>query len=103
MELFTLIFVREDFSRRKKITGCLFVIKNLKLNNVDFVYKIAYDHDRGELFAYCVDNFCYVWDCVLAKIKAKLILDTPGIQIGWHRDETSRVSSVRIRFGINLN
>lgn len=63
--------------------------------NVDHIYKISFDAYHGELFACTADNNCYLWDIINFKLKIKFTLQSPGISICWHRDETNKVNIIR--------
>jgi hypothetical protein len=67
--------------------------KNLKREklDVDSIFNISYDHQNGEILAMTADNYCFLWDSVNSKMKAKFLLQSPGINICWHKDEKSKV------------
>ena len=37
------------------------------------------------------DNYCFLWDSLNSKMKAKFLLQSPGVNICWHKDEKSKV------------
>ena len=60
--------------------------------DAEIVYKIAYDHNNGELIAFTADNSCFLWNCELSKLE-QFVLQSSGVGICWHRDEKNKVGS----------
>ena len=58
--------------------------------DVECIYNIAFDHQNGDLVAFTADNYCYLWDYVESRLRATFQLQSPGINICWHRDEKSK-------------
>lgn len=63
------------------------VVKKIE---ADIVYKIAYDHNEGQMIAFTADNSCFLWNCELSKLD-RFSLQSSGVGIAWHRDETNKV------------
>ena len=59
--------------------------------DIDCIYCLSFDHQSGEYLAFTADNYCFLWNCNESKLKAKFVLQSPGVNICWHRDEKSKV------------
>jgi hypothetical protein len=65
-------------------------IRREKLD-VDSIFDIAYDLQNGDTLAIVADNYCFLWDSVNGKLRAKFQLQSPGVNICWHKDEKSKL------------
>jgi len=59
--------------------------------DVDCLFNISYDTHSGELLAFTADNFCFLWDCVDQQLRARFLLQSPGINICWNRNEQTKL------------
>lgn len=57
---------------------------------MDCIYNISFDFQNGEFIAFTGDNYCFLYDCIDFKLKARFLLQSPGINICWHRDEKTK-------------
>ena len=62
---------------------------------MDSIFSIGYDQQNGDILAMTADNYCFLWDSLNSKMKARFLLQSPGINICWHKDEKSKVKPLK--------